>query len=633
MGAGRADDHQGMKPALRVIGLILLAIVLLISAAELAGWPGLAPQLAARFAPALGLTLDSGTRMHLFGRPRLLAPSVTVVREGQTLATARELELHWAWNDLWQWHRQGQPLRLREVQADQLDLAWQRDAAGRSNWQAGVQPKSEPTPLPVIDSLLIRHGKVHIADAPLQLKAEAKFTTQTDGHWQAHVDGQLRGQKLALQAQASASLALLSAARDEQPLTKVQASLTQAGSSIRFEGTAASLLDARALDGQVEVRGPSLAAVGRPIGVTLPATPPFELKGRLQHASGLWTLADAQARIGRSRLAGDFRFDTRPARPLLSGELRGGPLLLADLGPAVGTDAKPSRAGRVLPDRTLDIPSLARMDAALTIKLSALDLGSAALAPLSPVNAKLTLQDSLLTLGALKAGIAGGQLSGDTSLNARVEPPQWQAHLAIEGLALERWLRKTDTLGGKLQARALVKGHGRSIAALLGSLDGELSVALQDGRMSHLVTELMGLDLAQGLGVWLRGDDDLPLNCARLEGRFKAGVLRPQFAMVDNRDSRIELGGSVSLTTEALALRAVAHPKDFSPLSLRAPVRVEGTLADPRVALEGKKLGGRALAAIALGALAPPAALLAFVDPGEDLPPLSCGLTQSHPAS
>jgi hypothetical protein len=42
------------------------------------------------------------------------------------------------------------------------------------------------------------------------------------------------------------------------------------------------------------------------------------------------------------------------------------------------------------------------------------------------------------------------------------------------------------------------------------------------------------------------------------------------------------------------------------------------------VALEGKALGGKAIAAIALGALTPPAALLAFVDPGENLPPVSC---------
>ncbi len=622
-----------MRSTLRIVAVLALLAVLAVAAAEWAGWPGLAPRLAARFVPALGLALDPGTRVHLIVGPRLLAPSVTVVREGHTLAVAESLELHWAWSDIWRWRRDNEPLRLRQVQAEQLDLAWARDAAGHSNWQSGHKPAGEPTPLPTIDSLLIRRGSARIDDAPMQLQAEARFNTEANGHWHAQVQGMLRGQALALQAEASAGLALLSAQQEQPVPAKVQATLSQANSRIHFEGTASSLLDARALDGRLDVRGPSLAAVGMPLGVTLPATPPFTLQGHLQHVTGVWTLGNAQATVGRSRLAGDFKFDTRPARHFLSGELRGGPLLLADLGPAVGTDAAPSRAGRVLPDRPLDISSLSRMDAALNIRLSELDLGSAALAPFAPVNARLELNNSLLSLHEVQAGVAGGQLSGDTTLNARVDPPQWQAALKVQGMSLERWLRKTKALGGKLQAEAHVRGQGRSTAAWLGSMNGDVSAALQDGSLSHLTTELMGLDLAQGLGVWLRGDDALSLNCARLEGRFTAGVLQPRFAVVDSRDSRTEVGGSVNLGTEQLALRAVTKPKDFSPLTLRAPLRVEGTLGDPRIALEGKALRGRAIAAIALGALAPPAALLAFIDPGEKLPPLQCGVHAATPAS
>jgi uncharacterized protein involved in outer membrane biogenesis len=614
------------------IGLIGLSVVgaavVLVAAGELAGWPGLAPRLVAQFAPALGVTVDSGTRTHLIFNPRVMSPSVTVVRAGTQLAQAQDLEVHWSWRDLWEWHHDRAPLRLREVSAEKLDASWTRDELGRSNWQSGAKASTEPTPLPQIDALVIRHGLVQVDDAPLQLKANAKFATEADGRWKAQMTGQLRGQQLALQAEASAGMSLLSSEQGKQQPAQLEATLSQATSRIHFKGTAASLLDARALDGQVEVRGPSLAAVGRPIGITLPATPPFTLAGRLQHASGVWQLNKADATIGHSMLAGDFKFNTRTPRPLLTGELRGGPLLLADLGPAVGTDAAPSRSGRILPDRQLDIPSLARMDADLNIRLSSLDLGSAALAPLAPVSAHLKLQDSLLSLNDLKAGIAGGQLSADTTLDARVEPPLWKSNLQVQNMELQRWLRTTTAITGKLGGDARVQGHGRSTAALLGSLDGELNLALRDGTLSHLVTELAGLDLAQGLGVWIRGDDKLPLNCARLEGRFKSGVLRPRVAVIDNKDSRIELDGGVSLATEQLALRAVTEPKDFTPLSLRSPILVQGTLGDPHVKLEAKKIGGRAAAAVALGLITPPAALLAFIDPGEKLPPIACDLNK-----
>lgn len=154
-----------------------------------------------------------------------------------------------------------------------------------------------------------------------------------------------------------------------------------------------------------------------------------------------------------------------------------------------------------------------------------------------------------------------------------------------------------------------------------------MQLRLEHGSVSHLLTEAMGLDIAQGLGMLLKEDENLPLNCARLDGRFAAGVLRPRTALMDNRDSRIDVDGRISLSSETLDLRAVARPKDFSPLTLRAPLRLQGTLAAPRVALEGRHLVGRAIAALALGSLAPPAALLAFVDPGEKRPPMDCSLT------
>ncbi|RZL29433.1 MAG: AsmA family protein [Rubrivivax sp.] len=238
----------------------------------------------------------------------------------------------------------------------------------------------------------------------------------------------------------------------------------------------------------------------------------------------------------------------------------------------------------------------------------------------------------VLNLSHLNAGVAGGEIVGAIQLDTRPAPPQWKVSLDADNMAIERWLKpevklvSAHPITGRVKARLDVQGTGRSVAELLGSLNGPLQLRLENGSISHVLTEAVGLDVAQGLGMLLRGDRNLPLNCARLDGRFAAGVLRPRTAIVDNRDSRIDLDGRISLKDESLDLRVVAKPKDFSPLTLRAPVRLQGTLAEPRVALEGKRLGGRAIAALALGALTPPAALLAFIDPGEDLPDVDCSL-------
>lgn len=614
-----------------IAGVLVLAGVVTVVALDQAGWPGLAPRLAQR--TDYGLRVDPDTRLHLLWKPRLQAPQLRVVSaKGDTLADANDVLLAWRWGDIWDW-RQGAPLRLRLVQAQSLSLTWERDADGRTDWPVPAKaPGQAPAPLPQIDQLIIRNGSARISDAPQQVQADARFATEADGRWKADVKGKLRGQQLAMNAEASAGLALLSPADADTPPVKLRVALSQGSERLVFDGTAASLLDARALKGQLQVRGDSLAAVGKPFGVTLPNTPPFDLAGQLQHASGLWQLGAIRARIGKSQLGGDFDFDTRPKRRLLTGTLRGGPLRLADLGPAIGTDAPPSRPGRVLPDRPIDVPALNAMDASVNVALSQLDLGTAKLEPLGPVNGKLLLESGVLTLSQLNAGVAGGAITGSIQLDAREAPPKWQASLDANGLAVERWIKfdvKTLTerpITGKLKAQLDVKGQGRSTAELLGSMNGPLQLRIENGTVSHLITEAMGIDIAQGLGVLFKGDTNLPLHCARVDGRFAAGVLRPRTAIMDNRDSRIDVDGSINLANETLDLRLVAKPKDFSPLTLRAPVRVQGTLADPRVALEGKNLGGRALAALALGSLAPPAALLAFIDPGEDVPPVDCSL-------
>ena len=55
----------------------------------------------------------------------------------------------------------------------------------------------------------------------------------------------------------------------------------------------------------------------------------------------------------------------------------------------------------------------------------------------------------------------------------------------------------------------------------------------------------------------------------------------------------------------------------FSPLSLRSPFYVEGSFKDPNIRPDYKRMGLRAAAAVALGAItAPAAALVATADLG-----------------
>jgi uncharacterized protein involved in outer membrane biogenesis len=79
--------------------------------------------------------------------------------------------------------------------------------------------------------------------------------------------------------------------------------------------------------------------------------------------------------------------------------------------------------------------------------------------------------------------------------------------------------------------------------------------------------------------------------------------------------------GKIDLREEKLDLELRPQPKDPSPIALRVPLEIKGTLKDPSFRPQAGPLVARAAAAAALYVVAPPAALLALIEtgPGENV--------------
>jgi uncharacterized protein involved in outer membrane biogenesis len=432
------------------------------------------------------------------------------------------------------------------------------------------------------------------------------------------------------------SLAAGDGAQVTQPV-RLDAKIGRA--TVTFRGAAADPLHLAGLRGAFSVEGPSLAAVGDPLGVTLPTTGPFKTDGYLTKEGDLWKAVFNRATIGESRLSGAFTFDRGRSVPLLAGRLQGARLLLRDLGPLVGAtptaaeerareakdaqDAKNGKgSGRVLPDRRFDLPSLRAMDANVLIDIAHLDLGTNLLEPLEPLRTHLRLSGGVLTLSDVDARTAQGRLAGSVSLDGRTAQAQWAANLDLIGLRLDRWLRqmrKGDAppyISGLLDGQVKVAGKGRSTAEILGSLGGAMRFHMRNASLSHLAVEFAGIDIAQALGVAVKGDEALTINCNVIDLAVNNGLAKPRAFVIDTRDSTIWIDGSLSLQTEALDLRAVVSPKDFSPMSVRSPIHVKGTFSNPAVSIEMGALGAKVGAAALLALINPLAAVIPFVDPG-----------------
>jgi hypothetical protein len=171
-----------------------------------------------------------------------------------------------------------------------------------------------------------------------------------------------------------------------------------------------------------------------------------------------------------------------------------------------------------------------------------------------------------------------------------------------------------------VNGRIDLAGHGNSIADMLGTADGSVHLGMGQGRFSNLLLELAGLDVAESLKFLLGKDRTVPVRCAYGLFDVDNGVMHARAFAFDTTDTVLFGSGKINLQQETLALELRPKPKDVSPFSLRGPLEISGTLKDPHFRPKAKPLLARAAAAVALYAIAPPAALLAFIEtgPGED---------------
>ncbi len=676
------------RTALAVLGAIVAALVLAIGICEWLGWPFLRGPIENLIEKQVERDVSFGDdfRLSLIGGLRLSADSFTIGPPAELppglpdeFVQANDVELKLPYSTLVGPLRGSQePLRITSLSVSQLRANLWRGEDGKANWIFGSgQQSGKPVVLPQFDRLVVRKGRIRIDDAPSSVHAVVDLRTEEGaqagkkGGLQASAKGTYEGRPLRAQLSSSGLLPLAQSTA-EKPLP-VSLKVEARGAAFDFDGQAADVLHLQSLHGDFALSGPTLAVVGETIGLTLPNTPAFDMKGQLRKSGVVWQAGIDSFAVGDSRLSGDFTYDPQKKPPLLSGALRGQRLVLADLAPAVGappndgkagktddagqrsaarTAAKPPKNGKlagpggkqaaadrrddakqassgddVLPERSFDIPSLKAMNASVEIDLERLDLPGDVLRPVSALHAQLVLDDGVLELDRLSATTADGQLRGTLSLDANRQPPLWRADVGWSAVDLAKWItaRNADTkeakpqpyITGTLSGKAEVRGRGRSTAAILGSLDGRMYMWVRDGTLSHLLVEGLGLDIAQGLGLLAVGDDPLPLKCAVAQLQADDGVVRTELVLLDTPDSTVLVDGRVSLAKEQLALTLTAKPKDFSPLTVRAPVHVTGTFADPHIAPDAKTLGLKAAAAALLAAINPLAALIPLMDPAD----------------
>jgi len=531
------------------------------------------------------------------------------------------------------------PLLQRRIVVPEVELlravvALERNVDGTPNWKFH-EGSRDGSWAPEIGSLTIHDSKIVYEDAPAALKTVIAIESDAEPqHGSVPTirfagSGSLRKEVFQIEGHAETLLSLTNQGKPYQ--LEVQA--VAGDTKVSFAGTLVPFL-LETVDGNLQLSGKDLSKLYPIVPLPLPWTPAYRLSGRFVREGGVWSFKNFQGKVGGSDMEGNVSLDRKGKRPFITADVKSRRLDYKDLAGFLGVPPK-AGAKRRPPDQELEAAKRAATEKVLPAKpydlnrLRAVDAdvrfrGESVVAreiPLDDVVAHATLKEGKLRLVPLDFGVADGHVVSDITLDAKGPEIHTVADVTVKNVDIKILvpeLKANEASAGRVGGRAKVATTGNSIAKMSAAADGDLAIAMANGRVSTLTLLLTNLDLANAAELLLRGEDkNAPVSCAVVSGRIRDGTFVPQIFVVDSAQEKITGKGDINFRDERYNLRIKADSKRPSLVALRGPIRIDGTFKHPHVAPEAGPVALRVAAAVALGALlTPPAALLALADPG-----------------
>lgn len=422
--------------------------------------------------------------------------------------------------------------------------------------------------------------------------------------------------------------------------------------TVDINGTISDLAQLKAVDADVHIKGPTLANLYPYLLLPLPASPPYEIEGKLDFRADTYRYGSFHGKIGSTDLTGDASYTSKKPRPLLQVSLHSNLLNLADMGPLIGVQTKSGsgkpdtgkalqgQAGakdaahksnevkgddvnndRILPSGKFDPEKMRVIDAKVT--LDAKKLEAHIFVPVDSLSFTLDLEDGIMRLAPVDFGMAGGHIIGNIELNAQQQPISTKADIEARGLSLAALLPKSQRISpseGRIAGALKFTGRGDSIADALAKSNGDLRMVVQGGQISNLVDAAVGLNGGKVIRLLATGDQDIPIRCGAVDIGITNGIGQTRTFLIDTEQTEIDGSGSINLADEYFDLTLKPEPKQADILSLRSPIRIYGPFAKPDFGIDKTALVERGVATIALGILNPLAALLPLLEtgPGKD---------------
>jgi uncharacterized protein involved in outer membrane biogenesis len=525
----------------------------------------------------------------------------------------------------------GHTLSIPVLRFDGPQVALLRTDPAHNNWTFTHQQKKSKWTLD-LERVVLSKGVLRVKDAVTDTDVTADVETLPNDDkygigWT--VRGSYNGAPVGGGGKAGTVLSL----KDQDIPFPIQADMHSGADRLAVEGTLTRPAQLAAIDVQLKLAAPSMARLYSFTHILLPETGPFSTEGHLvgdlagDHSH--WKYEHFKGKVGSSDINGHLEFQAGKPRGKLSGNVVSHQLIFTDLGALVGADSNESKkargvsavqpAGKVLPVERFRTERWKALDA--DVHYAADRIIKKQDLPITRLSTHLVMHDGVLTLDPLDFGLAGGTLrshirldgSGGGAIKATAKLEA--RHVQIKQLFPKIKDVQQATIG-EINGDAQLSAVGNSIASMLAGSNGELKTLIDEGTISKLLLEEMGLNVGSIIVTKLFGDRPVQLNCMATDFDIVNGVMNTQTFIADTDDARVVVAGTANLATEQMNFKLDPQTKGIHFFSLRAPLYLKGTFGQPDVSVDKKVVALKAGSAIVLGAIAAPAALIPLINAG-----------------
>ncbi|MDJ0958297.1 MAG: AsmA family protein [Arenicellales bacterium] len=422
---------------------------------------------------------------------------------------------------------------------------------------------------------------------------------------------------------------------DKGTQTSLVVNVESNGAKVTVDGDLSDLQSFESVDVDIAVNASSLSDFSKFAQRELPEQGPFNLTGTIHAQPNEYRLDDFQMTLDQQKIDGNIGIvlaDNETAPSLINGQLN---IPFLDLSPLITPepseemsdqtqvvtedDTPPKKptgkradgieeveeteevaADRLFLTDPLPVDALKDYDADISVTADRLKVGKV---DFTEMDIKLSLKDGLLRVDPINSIAGDGTIAGAFELDARSDPTKLSVDVKIDDAPMPR-------LGGGLDFNLDLDGTGKSMAELMGGLNGQVLIVMRDGRLEKSLMTGFGTSLTESINPLSKDDPYTTVECAILRMEIEDGMVNfeRKLAMQTTKVTW-RGGGDINLKTEGLDVGIAPKARTglgISAGSLASLIHIGGTLKKPAVKLDPTDVAlkyGKYMAAVSTGGI------------------------------